>query len=132
MDSAPLGKLLLLLRFVGDGGVVEEGGSCRSPSTTQQLTLLPPSSYGFVTFATEADAQNAIARLDKSEVAGRQINVELAKPPTATPAGRAPREPKAAAASAEGAAPIDGAVKTKKPRPKVRYARHRERRGSRS
>lgn len=36
--------------------------------------------YGFVTFATEAEAQKAVSTLDKKEIAGREINVEGAKP----------------------------------------------------
>lgn len=36
--------------------------------------------YGFVTFATEAEAQKAVSSLDKKEIAGREINVEGAKP----------------------------------------------------
>ncbi|KAL8293680.1 hypothetical protein RQP46_000381 [Phenoliferia psychrophenolica] len=77
--------------------------------------------YGFVTFTEEADAIKAISTLDKSEIAGRQINVELAKPPTATPAGRAPREAAQAAINStattteEGA---EGAPKARKPRAK--------------
>ncbi|PWN48248.1 RNA-binding domain-containing protein [Violaceomyces palustris] len=39
--------------------------------------------YGFVTFATEAEAQKAVELLDKKEIAGRQINVESAKPQAA-------------------------------------------------
>ena len=49
-----------------------------------------PRSYGFITYLNEADAIKAVETLDKSEIDGRQINVEIAKPPTAaTP--RAPR-----------------------------------------
>ncbi|SCZ88223.1 BZ3500_MvSof-1268-A1-R1_Chr2-1g04268 [Microbotryum saponariae] len=48
--------------------------------------------YGFVTFASEAEATAAVAALDKSDLQGRQINVELAKPPTESTAGRAIRE----------------------------------------
>jgi RNA recognition motif-containing protein len=36
--------------------------------------------YGFVTYATEAEAQKAVSTLDKRELAGREINVESAKP----------------------------------------------------
>ncbi|KIS66864.1 uncharacterized protein UMAG_10723 [Mycosarcoma maydis] len=38
--------------------------------------------YGFVTFSTEAGAQNAIKLLNKREVGGREISVESAKPQT--------------------------------------------------
>ncbi|KAK0530674.1 hypothetical protein OC834_002158 [Tilletia horrida] len=41
--------------------------------------------YAFVTFASEADATNAVQLLNKREVAGREINVEGAKPQSATP-----------------------------------------------
>ncbi|KAK4698772.1 hypothetical protein P7C70_g7496, partial [Phenoliferia sp. Uapishka_3] len=79
--------------------------------------------YGFVTFAEEADALKAISTLDKSEIAGRQINVELAKPPTATPAGRAPREAAQAAVNSNAVTTeegVDGAAapKARKPRAK--------------
>ena len=36
--------------------------------------------YSFVTFSTEAEAQKAVTTLDKKEIAGREINVEVAKP----------------------------------------------------
>ncbi|GAA5883581.1 hypothetical protein JCM3774_002851 [Rhodotorula dairenensis] len=36
--------------------------------------------YGFVTFTSESDAAAAVSQLDKSEIAGRQVNVEVAKP----------------------------------------------------
>lgn len=36
--------------------------------------------YSFVTFSTEAEAQKAVTILDKKEIAGREINVEVAKP----------------------------------------------------
>ncbi|ORX61460.1 RNA-binding domain-containing protein [Hesseltinella vesiculosa] len=37
--------------------------------------------YGFVTFATLEDASKAAEELDKKELEGREINVELARPP---------------------------------------------------
>jgi RNA recognition motif-containing protein len=36
--------------------------------------------YGFVTYQTEAEAQKAVQLLNKKEIAGREINVEGAKP----------------------------------------------------
>ncbi|POY74685.1 hypothetical protein BMF94_2447 [Rhodotorula taiwanensis] len=46
--------------------------------------------YGFVTFTSESDAAAAVSQLDKSEIAGRQVNVEVAKPmPTAGANGAA-------------------------------------------
>ncbi|UZJ52502.1 hypothetical protein CBS101457_001822 [Exobasidium rhododendri] len=36
--------------------------------------------YGFVTYQTEAEAKKAIQLLNKKEIAGREINVESAKP----------------------------------------------------
>ncbi|GAA5830939.1 hypothetical protein JCM3770_002642, partial [Rhodotorula araucariae] len=36
--------------------------------------------YGFVTYTNEADAAAAVSQLDKSEISGRQVNVEVAKP----------------------------------------------------
>lgn len=39
--------------------------------------------YGFITFVNESDALKAVASLDKSEIDGRQVNVEMAKPAAA-------------------------------------------------
>ncbi|ORX86026.1 RNA-binding domain-containing protein [Basidiobolus meristosporus CBS 931.73] len=36
--------------------------------------------YGFVSFETEKEAEEAVKQLDKKELAGREINVEVAKP----------------------------------------------------
>jgi RNA recognition motif-containing protein len=36
--------------------------------------------YGFVTFATCEEAEKAVAATDKTEIDGRAINVEIAKP----------------------------------------------------
>ncbi|GAA5983600.1 hypothetical protein JCM10908_000348 [Rhodotorula pacifica] len=50
--------------------------------------------YGFVTFTSESDAAAAVSQLDKSEIAGRQVNVEVAKPmptPSTNGAASAPR-----------------------------------------
>lgn len=55
-------------------------------------------SYGFVTFVKEQDALSAVSALDKFDIAGRQVNVELAKPPSQTAAGRIPRQAAKAAA----------------------------------
>ncbi|GAA5978159.1 hypothetical protein JCM5350_007416 [Sporobolomyces pararoseus] len=55
--------------------------------------------YGFVTFPSEDDASKAVSQLDKSEISGRQINVELAKPMPAN-GGAAARAPKRAAKKA--------------------------------
>lgn len=80
--------------------------------------FLSPPRYGFVTFSDEADAIKAVAALDKSEIAGRQVNVELAKPPTAT--ARAPRETTQVAADGTVEAGVDGAApRARKPRAKV-------------
>ncbi|GAA5893620.1 RNA recognition motif domain-containing protein [Sporobolomyces salmoneus] len=58
--------------------------------------------YGFVTFPSEEDATKAVSQLDKSEISGRQINVELAKPMPANGNGAsaAARAPKRAAKKA--------------------------------
>lgn len=43
-----------------------------------------------MTFTSESDAAAAVSQLDKSEIAGRQVNVEVAKPmPTPTNGGGA-------------------------------------------
>jgi RNA recognition motif-containing protein len=43
--------------------------------------------YGFVVFEKLTDAEKAVAELDKKEIDGRQINVEIARPqaPASTP-----------------------------------------------
>ena len=62
-------------------------------------------SYGFITFVNEADAVKAVETLDKSEIDGRQINVEMAKPATA-PTPRAPRAPAAEPVLGEDGLPV--------------------------
>lgn len=63
--------------------------------------------------------------MDKTELAGRQINVELAKPPSAVPAGKVPREAAKAAVAqglTEGEEVAEGqgeGKKARKPRNKV-------------
>ncbi|GAA5865727.1 hypothetical protein JCM1840_003234 [Sporobolomyces johnsonii] len=66
--------------------------------------------YGFVTYSSEDDAVKAVSQLDKSEIAGRQINVEVAKPMPANggAAARAPR--RAAKAATENAATAETAT----------------------
>lgn len=78
--------------------------------------------YGFVEFEREEDAQRAVTELNKKELDGRPINVEIAKPREAGffPAGGAaaparPRRPRrapipAAGAAAPAAAPAGGAA----------------------
>lgn len=59
--------------------------------------------YGFVTFATEAEAQKAVSTLNKTEVGGREINVESAKPQaTPSPADAEKRDAAKAAGRARG------------------------------
>jgi len=43
--------------------------------------------YGFVEFDNEEDAQNAVKIMNKKEIDGRPINVEVAKPRQETPTG---------------------------------------------
>jgi len=89
--------------------------------------------YGFVELSSEEEAQKAIAKLNKSDLDGRQINVEIARPRDQTsqdgaaPAGdsaaqprqRRRRQPRAAAAPA-----ADGAVAAAAPgSPKQRRQR---------
>ncbi|KAM0791461.1 hypothetical protein ACM66B_005915 [Microbotryomycetes sp. NB124-2] len=79
--------------------------------------------YGFVTFDNEDEATKAVAATDKSELGGRTINVELAKPPSATAAGRIPREAAKAAveqglADGEEVAEGQGSKRAAKPRNK--------------
>ncbi|BGO91555.1 hypothetical protein NBRC10512_003215 [Rhodotorula toruloides] len=92
--------------------------------------------YGFVTYTSESDAASAVSQLDKSEISGRQVNVEVAKPMPVydgPPAARAPR--KAAKKAAEVAATRETAQeaaegegearpkKARKPRTKTRGPR---------
>jgi len=53
--------------------------------------------YGFVTFENEADAAAAISSVDKTELNGRVINCEIAKPPSNTKRGNIAQEAAAAA-----------------------------------
>jgi RNA recognition motif-containing protein len=56
--------------------------------------------YGFVEFATEAEAEKAVAEMDKKEIAGRPINAQVARP--RDPAKEAEvREKRAAARAAK-------------------------------
>jgi len=63
-----LGKL-----FATVGDVVSANIICRGPYSM---------GYGFVEMKTEADAKKAVETMDKKELDGRNINVELAKPRT--------------------------------------------------
>jgi len=55
--------------------------------------------YGFVAYETLAQAEQAAATYNKSELGGREINVEVAKPKVerapAAPKAKAPKQPKA-------------------------------------
>ncbi|KAJ3219351.1 hypothetical protein HDU67_001570 [Dinochytrium kinnereticum] len=71
--------------------------------------------YGFVSFLTEAEAKKAVELMDKVELAGRQLNVEVAKPKAAggEQKSAAPRrrgkKGNNAAPAADGAAPTEDA-----------------------
>ncbi|EFP87164.1 hypothetical protein PGT21_010642 [Puccinia graminis f. sp. tritici] len=67
--------------------------------------------YGFVTFATCEEAEKAVAATDKTEIDGRAINVEIAKPAPGTPGGAVPRAA-ARAAKASKARQTNGDAKT--------------------
>lgn len=41
--------------------------------------------YGFVTFGSQDDATKAVGAIDKTDIGGRQVNVEIAKPPPVRP-----------------------------------------------
>lgn len=47
--------------------------------------------FGFVEMATEAEAQEAVAKLDGEMFEGRRLKVDLARPQRAEGAGRRPR-----------------------------------------
>lgn len=67
-----------------------------------------------MTFPSEEDATKAVSQLDKSEISGRQINVELAKPMPATSNGAASaaaRAPKRAAKKAAETAATEETAK---------------------
>ncbi|OAV87548.1 hypothetical protein PTTG_03545 [Puccinia triticina 1-1 BBBD Race 1] len=66
--------------------------------------------YGFVTFATCEEAEKAVAATDKTEIDGRAINVEIAKPAPGTPGGPVPRAA-ARAGKASKARPTNGDAK---------------------
>ncbi|GAA5987799.1 hypothetical protein JCM11641_004933 [Rhodosporidiobolus odoratus] len=94
--------------------------------------------YGFVTYTAEDDAAKAVSQLDKTEISGRQVNVEVAKPmPTNGGAlARAPRRAakKAAATAAtaetaqEGVAGEEAAdAEAKAPKKKSRKAQRKPR-----
>ncbi|KNE89778.1 hypothetical protein PSTG_16775 [Puccinia striiformis f. sp. tritici PST-78] len=67
--------------------------------------------YGFVTFVTCEDAEKAVAATDKTDIDGRAINVEIAKPAPGTPGGAVPRAA-AKAAKASKARPSNGEAKS--------------------
>ncbi|KAI8836569.1 hypothetical protein BC829DRAFT_447849 [Chytridium lagenaria] len=75
--------------------------------------------YGFVSFSTETEAKKAVELLDKVELAGRQLNVEFAKPKAAgeqkapTPRRRG-RKGNNAAPAADGVAPAEGESRPKR------------------
>jgi len=58
--------------------------------------------YGFVAYEKEADAVKAISQFDKTEINGRVVNVELAKPAPTNHAAEASVPEQAAQAAAEG------------------------------
>lgn len=82
--------------------------------------------YGFVEFATEADAAKAAEAMNKKEISGRAINVELARPRDPTKEGeaaeskprqpRAPRAPRAEGANAAGATANGANNRERRPR----------------
>lgn len=89
--------------------------------------------YGFVTFDKAEDAEKAVTAIDKTEIDGRTVNVEIAKPAPGTPGGPAPRGAKKnGAAGAEGEENGENAPRGSKPR-RGRNSRGRGRgRGPRS
>lgn len=89
-----------------------------------------------MTYTNEADAAAAVSQLDKSEISGRQVNVEVAKPMPAPGAiaaraaqkaanFKATRETAKEAQQGEGQEGVEGegAVKAKKARKPVRPSR---------
>jgi RNA recognition motif-containing protein len=68
--------------FRAVANVVSANIICRGPRSL---------GYGFVELESEEDAQKVIASLNKKEIGGRQINVEIAKPRDESAEGRAAR-----------------------------------------
>lgn len=64
-----------LKEHFGQVGTVEEAVIIRDRMTNRSK------GFGFVTFSTEEEAQKAIAELNESELDGRNIRVDEAKPP---------------------------------------------------
>ncbi|KAG1102905.1 hypothetical protein G6F42_017296 [Rhizopus arrhizus] len=72
-----------------------------------------PRGYGFVGYGTAAEAEKAIANLDKKELDGREISVQLAKPREPKPAGekkKKKRNNKKSRKTADEGAPSEGSV----------------------
>lgn len=109
--------------------------------------------YGFVEFETEADANKAVQVMNKKQIDGREINVEVAKPreaaapapangggaaaPAAAPRrggyrryGRGRRRAPAAAAAAAPAPPGGAAPEAAAPAARGRRGRYRNRGGA--
>lgn len=60
--------------------IVSSGGGCISSDVQIILRGSRSLGYGFVTFENTDDAEKAVATTDKTEIEGRQVNVEIAKP----------------------------------------------------
>jgi RNA recognition motif-containing protein len=61
--------------------LAQEFGAVAPVVSANIITRGPRSlGYGFVEFATESDAQKACAAMNKKQIDGREINVEIAKP----------------------------------------------------
>jgi RNA recognition motif-containing protein len=75
--------------------------------------------YGFVEMESEEDANNAVKLMNKKELNGRQINVEVAKPQDETKE-KAPRQPRE-----EGGAPRKSADGSAPPRRRPAYRRRK-------
>ncbi|KAL0137297.1 hypothetical protein V8B55DRAFT_1527123 [Mucor lusitanicus] len=72
-----------------------------------------PRGYGFVGYGTAAEAEKAIANLDKKELDGREISVQLAKPREPKPAGekkKKKRNNKKSRKAADEGTPSEGSV----------------------
>ena len=76
---------------IGEEKLREEFSVAGNVLSANIITRGPRSlGYGFVEFASLADAENSVQLLNKKDIDGREINVEVAKPRAEPPQGEKP------------------------------------------
>jgi len=76
---------------IGEEKLREEFSVAGNVLSANIITRGPRSlGYGFVEFASLADAENSVKLLNKKDIDGREINVEVAKPRAELPQGEKP------------------------------------------